>query len=299
MEVSPHELNASYTTAGEFRVHRAGCRDIARQSNNWDANYGDMRDPRAIAIDLWSDIINEGGMTEDEAEDNVTYLPCCEFQQVPGADEDSAKNLEEVVDADANGPYTEVVGQDESKTETRGVTMNATDTLVEYTASLQTIKTTDLRKMAAKAGIKTVGENETKVNAGRKADLIDALTALKAEELEQAAKAEAPKAKKAAKKAKAAKTSEEKADDNALKIRTARKFVAEAEAKGWAVKIDNQMATEQGDIVIIEAAKGDETITLRWIDGAYDYYQGGSFHTDANGKARKILNTSAAINRYL
>lgn len=179
--------------------------------------------------------------------------------------------------------------------------MNATaanQALVEYTASLQETKTTELRKLARAAGIKTVAE--TPVNKGRKADLIAALVELKGQELDAQVKAaqDAKPAKKAPK-AKAAKKANETSDDSALKIRTARKFVAEAEAKGWAVKVDNQMATEQGDVVTIVAEKGEESITLRWLDGAYDYYQGGSFHTDAKGKARKILNVSAAINRYL
>lgn len=324
MEISPHELNASYTLSGEFRVHRAGCRDIKREANNWDANYGDIRTPEGIAQDLWSDIIDEGGMESGEATDHVTFLPCCEFKQV----ED---NFEEVVDGSPNSTYTGVVGQ-EGPAGTQGVTMNATASLIEYTASLQAAKTTDLRKMASQAGIREVGGK--KVNAGRKADLIDALTAKKAEELEiSAAQAsdddnevlagnhasdagitlaeakaalgydkapkKAPKAKKAAKKDQQAALGTSAADDSAVKIRTARKFVAEADAKGWEIKIDNQMATEQGDVVIITATKGEESITLRWIDGAYDYYQGGSVHTDAKGKARKILNVSAAINRYL
>lgn len=297
MEISPHELSASYTTAGEFRVHRAGCRDIKRESNNWTANYGDVRTPEGIALDLWSDIIDEGGMEPEDAVANVTFLPCCEFKQV-------SNNSEEVVDADANPAYTEVVGQ-EGPAGTQGVTMNANvaTALVEYTAQLQATKTTELRKLARQAGLKTVAD--LPVNKGRKADLVAALIELKGQQLdaqEEQAKAAGRKAAKSSKAKvtrKAAKTSEQKSDDNALKIRTARKFVAEAEAKGWSVKIDNQMATDSGDVVIIVAEKGEESITLRWLDGAYDYYQGGSFHTDAKGKARKILNVSAAINRYL
>lgn len=288
MERTALELEGVLDRHGDFRVHRKGCRDLPREAQGLPIPLPGLHTPEEVALDLWSDIIAEGGMEPEEAEEWVTFLPCCAFKEVA---EDSAKNLEEVVDADANSTYTGVVGQEQGTTE--GVTMNATTSLVQYTANLQTATTVGLRKMAAQAGIREV--NGRRVHAGRKAELIEALTAKKAEELEQAAKkAEAKKAPK-----KSPKKANETSDDSALKIRTARKFVAKAEEKGWNVKIDNQMATEQGDVVIVTAKKDKESITLRWIDGAYDYYQGGSFHTDANGKARKILNTSAAINRYL
>lgn len=300
MERSPHRLAASLPMSGDFRVHRAGCRDLKRESQNSFLLPDEIRTSEAAAQELYSDFIDEGSMEPGDAEGYVEFLPCCEFQRV----EESSKKSGEAVDADANSTYTGVVGQEQDTTE--GVTMNAataTQTLVEYTAELQNQKTTDLRKVARRAGLKVVAD--TPVNKGRKADLVAALVELKGQELdalvEQAKAAKAPKAKKtkAAKKDEQAALGTSAADDNAVKIRTARKFVAEADAKGWEVKIDNQMATEQGDVVIIVAEKGEESITLRWIDGAYDYYQGGSFHTDAKGKARKILNVSAAINRYL
>lgn len=291
MEISQHQLVATLTMAGEFRVHRAGCRDVLRDAQNLHPIALEARTPEGVALELHADFIESGEMEPEDAEQYCEYLPCCDFKEV-------AKNLEEAVDADDNSTYTEVVGQ-EGPAGTRGVTMNRTaanQALVEYTAEIQAMKTTDLRKVARQAGLKVVAD--TPVNKGRKADLIAALVEIKGQELdakvtEDAKPAKTPKAKKAAKKA------NETSDDNALKIRTARKFVAEAEGKGWAVKVDNQMATEQGDVVLVTAEKGEESITLRWIDGAYDYYQGGSFHTDAKGKARKILNVSAAINRYL
>ncbi|GAB2858399.1 hypothetical protein GCM10022221_67380 [Actinocorallia aurea] len=63
---------------GEFRVHREGCADLRRM----DVRQADFDIPVkgsafAIAEDLMSDIIDEGGISRDEAIAFVRFFPCC------------------------------------------------------------------------------------------------------------------------------------------------------------------------------------------------------------------------------
>jgi hypothetical protein len=66
-------------------VHRAGCLDITRREtrkrshiSHWNANVATARE---AAIDAWSDFVSEGSMTEDQAVDYTTVMPCCKFPE--------------------------------------------------------------------------------------------------------------------------------------------------------------------------------------------------------------------------
>lgn len=80
-------LAAVLTTAGTFRVHAEGCADLAKPAGRQTHTPLPVRGAtrRAIAAELWADIIDEGGMRADEAADYVDFLPCC--GSVPEGDE--------------------------------------------------------------------------------------------------------------------------------------------------------------------------------------------------------------------
>ena len=77
-------LLRAYLISGEFRVHRAGCRDCQREARRSDSpGHPEEYTSQADAIaSLWSDIIAEdpelygtpGGLASLEAE--TTFLPC-------------------------------------------------------------------------------------------------------------------------------------------------------------------------------------------------------------------------------
>lgn len=89
-------------------VHRAGCRDIERelpQTQDHDTSYTfDASSMTEVAEDYWSDIIAEGGMTEAEALEQVTFFPCC-------------KDLPETVAQTAETGYTGSVSDQPSEGE--------------------------------------------------------------------------------------------------------------------------------------------------------------------------------------
>lgn len=72
--------------------------------------------------------------------------------------------------------------------------MDATKKIANYRTALGDSMTVELRKIARKAGIKTVGIEDTPVNAGRKADLITALVSAYSTELAIEAAEEARRA---------------------------------------------------------------------------------------------------------
>jgi hypothetical protein len=87
----------AYLVSGEFRVHRADCRDCQREARRSDSP-GDAEEyaSRADVIaSLWSDIIAEnpglygtpGGLASLEAE--TVFLPCT--RELPGQPDDAAK----------------------------------------------------------------------------------------------------------------------------------------------------------------------------------------------------------------
>jgi hypothetical protein len=61
---------------GRIHVHKAGCRDIAKQRINGSWTLPEGLSDREIGIDAYADQIDEGSMTEDEAEAEVYRLPC-------------------------------------------------------------------------------------------------------------------------------------------------------------------------------------------------------------------------------
>ena len=87
----------AYLVSGEFRVHRADCRDCQREARRSDSpghpeEYASRAD---VIASLWSDIIAEnlglygtpGGLASLEAE--TIFLPCT--RELPGQPDDAAK----------------------------------------------------------------------------------------------------------------------------------------------------------------------------------------------------------------
>jgi hypothetical protein len=74
----------AYLVSGEFRVHRAGCRDCEKEARRSDSAGGaeEYASRAEVIADLWSDIIAEnpelygtpGGLSSLEAE--TIFLPC-------------------------------------------------------------------------------------------------------------------------------------------------------------------------------------------------------------------------------
>lgn len=67
------------TRGGVPEVHAQGCGDVARgmRSGKYVSEYTiDVAALRDAAVDHWSDIIAEGGMDEDDAEDQTRNMPC-------------------------------------------------------------------------------------------------------------------------------------------------------------------------------------------------------------------------------
>jgi len=74
----------AYLISGEFRVHRAGCRDCQREARRSDSpgDAGEYASRAEVIASLWSDIIAEdpelygtpGGLASLEAE--TIFLPC-------------------------------------------------------------------------------------------------------------------------------------------------------------------------------------------------------------------------------
>lgn len=64
--------------ADVIRVHGAGCADIAKDSRGaltvYTATFTTLR---AAAEDFYSDFIDEGSMTSDQAISYSHFLPCC------------------------------------------------------------------------------------------------------------------------------------------------------------------------------------------------------------------------------
>lgn len=72
----------------------------------------------------------------------------------------------------------------------------------------------------------------------------------------------------------------------------ASKFATAASQAGWTVHVTSHGLEEGKPSFTVEATRGQETINLEWTAGKYNYYGHGSFHIDANGKKRYILNAS-------
>jgi hypothetical protein len=74
----------TYLVRGQFRIHRADCRDCAKEARRSDSagRAEDHPSKAAVISDLWSDIIAEdpatygtpGGLASLEAE--TIFLPC-------------------------------------------------------------------------------------------------------------------------------------------------------------------------------------------------------------------------------
>ena len=59
---------------GDYTAHAAGCRDIARANDiRWSINATSKRE---VALDAYSDFIDEGSMTAEEAMIFLRFLPC-------------------------------------------------------------------------------------------------------------------------------------------------------------------------------------------------------------------------------
>jgi hypothetical protein len=77
-------LIRAYLINGEFRIHRAGCADCAREARRSDstARPEEHPDQAAVITALWADIINEnpdyyatsGGLATLHA--STEFLPC-------------------------------------------------------------------------------------------------------------------------------------------------------------------------------------------------------------------------------
>jgi hypothetical protein len=64
--------------SAEVRVHRAGCRDIAKEKRGATSDYSTAGDSqREIAEDFWSDFIAEESMTAEDAMQFTDFMPCC------------------------------------------------------------------------------------------------------------------------------------------------------------------------------------------------------------------------------
>jgi hypothetical protein len=201
------------------------------------------------------------------------------------------------------------------------------------TAELTTLTAVELRKLAAKHGIKGAAK-------GRKADLIPAIVAKIQEELPTLT-TETPKAKPAKKAAKCAdcgvknvdkktqgsdstlcrdcfdaaglenehsdgfhtdapvygcpdcpKTEDAPAETFVLSHPKASKFANSAAAAGWTVNVTSHGLENGKPSFTVEATKDGQRIELEWTAGKYNYYGHGSFHVDAAGKKRYVLNAS-------
>jgi hypothetical protein len=84
IEKGKHMQLRAYLISGEFRVHRAGCRDCQREARCSDSpgDAGEYASQADVIASLWSDIIAEnpelygtpGGLASLEAE--TIFLPC-------------------------------------------------------------------------------------------------------------------------------------------------------------------------------------------------------------------------------
>jgi len=64
--------------SAEVRVHRAGCRDIAKEVKGSTSNYKTVVDSQEEAAqDFWADFIAEESMTADDAMTYTDFMPCC------------------------------------------------------------------------------------------------------------------------------------------------------------------------------------------------------------------------------
>jgi hypothetical protein len=73
--MSTHTLTVINHLDGRLHVHRTGCQDIAKQRANGSWTMPAVTD-REIGLDAYADQIDEGSMTEDQAEVEVYRLPC-------------------------------------------------------------------------------------------------------------------------------------------------------------------------------------------------------------------------------
>lgn len=212
-----------------------------------------------------------------------------------------------------------------------------TATIETVTAELNTLTAVELRKLAAKHGIKGAAK-------GRKADLIPAIVAKIQEELPALPTEEVAKENKRRATAKvcevcksakidrktqgkdstmcrecfdAAGLENEHADGehadapvqgcpdcpkiedapaageiNYISHPKANKFANAAKAAGWDVNVTSHGLENGKPSFTVEATKDGQRIELEWTAGKYNYYGHGSFHQDANGKKRFVLNAS-------
>lgn len=72
----------------------------------------------------------------------------------------------------------------------------------------------------------------------------------------------------------------------------ASKFATAASQAGWTVNVTSHGLENGKASFTVEATRGSERIELEWTAGKYNYYGHGSFHVDAAGKKRYVLNAS-------
>lgn len=209
-----------------------------------------------------------------------------------------------------------------------------TATVETVTAELNTLTAVQLRKLAAKHGIKGAAK-------GRKADLIPAIVAKIQEELPTLPTEEVKQENKrraTAKKCEVCQTAkidrktqgkdstmcrdcfdaaglenehadgahedapaygcpdcptdEPKTEVIVLAHPKASKFANAAVAAGWTVHVTSHGLEDGKPSFTVEATRNGERIELEWTAGKYNYYGHGSFHVDAAGKKRYVLNAS-------
>lgn len=73
-------------------------------------------------------------------------------------------------------------------------------------------------------------------------------------------------------------------------------FANAAAAAGWTVNVTSHGLEDGKPSFTVEATRNGERIELEWTSGKYNYYGHGSFHVDAAGKKRYVLNASQGHN---
>src|ERR1700751_262353 len=80
--------NPNAAWGAEVRVHKAGCRDIAKDKRGATSNYATAGETqREIAEDFWSDFIAEESMTREDAMSYTEFLPCTDDLPLGAEDE--------------------------------------------------------------------------------------------------------------------------------------------------------------------------------------------------------------------
>jgi hypothetical protein len=78
---------------GDTRCHKTGCRDIGRERVRWQNEWTEDADTLdELAASVFSDFINEGSITDEQA---LSYLDCAPCVTLPYAEDSTPRTLDD------------------------------------------------------------------------------------------------------------------------------------------------------------------------------------------------------------